>query len=72
MMFQQQMRFGFECVPYQIRLLGGDGETMLIHQTLCVDDDEAIDALFALKDISYERFEIICDGEVISQGARCK
>jgi len=71
-MSQQQMRFGFESFPYQIRLLGGDGETTRIHQTLCVDDDEAIDALFALKDISYERFEITCDGEMISQGTRCK
>jgi len=36
------------------------------------DDDEAIDALFALKDVSYARFKITCDGEMISQGARCK
>ena len=71
-MSQQQLRFGFESFPYQIRLLGADGKTTLIYQTLCVDDDEAIDALFALKNLSYERFEITCDGEMISQGARYK
>ncbi len=71
-MSQQQMRFGFELFPYQIRLLGGGGETRLVYHTLCADDDEAIDALFALKDVTYTRFEITCDGEVISQGARCR
>ena len=71
-MSQQQMRFDFELFPYQIRLFGGSGETILVYQTLCADDDEAIDALFALKNVLYARFEISCDGELISQGVRCK
>lgn len=64
-MRQQQLRFGFEFFPYQIRLLGADGETKLVRQALCAAEDEAIDALFALEDVSYARFEITCDGEMI-------
>lgn len=69
-MSQQQLKFGFESQPYQIRLIGEDGATRLIYHTACKDDDEAIDILVAIKQVPYARFEITQDGEVISRGAR--
>jgi hypothetical protein len=69
---QQQLKFVCELETYQIVLIGADGVTMLTYRTQCYDDDEAIDKLFAIKDISYARFEISCGDDMISQGSRCR
>lgn len=69
-MSRQQLKLGLEPQSYQIRLIGEDGATRLIYQTMCIGDDEAIDVLAAITEVPYARFEIIQDGEIISQGAR--
>jgi len=71
-MSQQRLKPIGELRPYQIRLMGKNGETKLQYDTMCYDDDEAIDKLFALNDVSYVRFEITSDDQTISQGSHIK
>lgn len=68
-MSRQPLGSESESRTYQIRLIGEDGATKLSYDTACRDDDEAIDKLFEIKDIPYARFEIVCDGQTISQGS---
>jgi hypothetical protein len=69
-MSQQQLKLGFEPQSYQIRLIGEDGATRLVYETMCANDDEAIDIVTSIRDVPYARFEITQDGEMISKGAR--
>ena len=71
-MSQQWLKLVGELQTYQIRLMGEHGEIKFYYDTMCYDDDEAVDKLFALEDIPYARFEITSDGEMISQGSRAK
>jgi hypothetical protein len=58
------------CEPhtYEIRLLSKNGGTKLTYETICCNDDEAIDKLFAITHFPYSRFEITCAGDMISRG----
>ena len=56
---------------YEICLINAHGRTVLVFEMMCTDDDEAIDRLFAIRDVPYARFEISCGEDVILQGLRC-
>ena len=69
-MSQRMLNPKWALVTYEICLIDAEGETMLVYETMCVDDEEAIDKLFAIQDVSYARFEISCSDDVIVQGLR--
>ena len=70
-MSQPMLRPLFGPATYEICLIGTRGTSTLVYETLCHDDDEAIDKLKAIKAVSYVRFEVSCGDKIISQGSRC-
>jgi hypothetical protein len=69
-MSQPMLRPLFGPATYEICLIGREGTSTLIYETMCQDDDEAIGKLNAIHTIFYVRFEISCGDKIISHGAR--
>ncbi len=69
-MSQPMLRPLFGPLTYEICLIGRNGTSKLVYETMCRDDDEAIDKLHAIRAISYVRFEISCGDKIIAQGSR--
>jgi hypothetical protein len=65
-----QMKLRRVPLIYQICLLGEDGATTLVYETECTGEDEAIEKLFAIRDVPYASFEIFCGNAMVSQGSR--
>jgi hypothetical protein len=65
---EEQRQTICELQTYEIRLLSKNGSTKLTYETICCNDDEAIDKLFAITHVPYSFFEITCAGDMISRG----
>lgn len=70
-MSQPMLRPLFGPATYEICLMGKNGTSTLLYETICQDDEEAIEKLNAFQVVSYVRFEISCGDKIVSQGSRC-
>jgi len=53
---------------YVLRLLRADGEPALIYRTMDQDDGWVLARLLRIRNVSYDRFEVLCDGRKIADG----
>jgi hypothetical protein len=54
---------------YEIRLLDGNADTVIIHVTSCDNAEEAQARVASINDVRFDRFEIWHGGQKLAEGA---
>jgi hypothetical protein len=63
-------RWGVIMQTYEIRLLNGEGGTVLLHLTQCATDGDARDCVRRIRDVPYDRYELWSGLCKIDEGPR--
>jgi hypothetical protein len=56
-------------LTYEIRLLNGGGETVMIHVTACDTPEQALERLAHLDGVAYAHYEIWQGGQKLAEGS---